>query len=160
MGDLSEFSISVRLLLRAYQWRRIDPTPRARLRRPLAASRVALISSAGFILPQQASFDEKRRGGDPSFREIPSDTEVSQLVDTHRSDAFDHTGMALDPNLAFPLDRMRELVERGRIGELAPRALSFMGSITAPGRLVRRTAPEAIEGLVADGVEAALLVPV
>jgi hypothetical protein len=35
-----------------------------------------------------------------------------------------------------------------------------MGSILAPGRLVKRTAPEAARRLVADGVEAALLVPV
>ena len=160
MGNLDEFSTSVRLFLRAYRWRRVDPTPRAPLRRPLASARVALISSAGFVLPDQEPFDESRRGGDPSFRRIPSDTEVSRLVDTHRSESFDHTAMARDPNLAFPLDRMRELAMRGRIGELVPFALSFMGSITAPGRLVRTTAPEAVRELVEEGVDAALLVPV
>jgi len=40
------------------------------------------------------------------------------------------------------------------------RHLSFMGSITAPGRLMRRTAPEAARALQADGVDVALLVPV
>ena len=35
-----------------------------------------------------------------------------------------------------------------------------MGSITAPGRLVRDTAPAAANWLEADQVEAALLVPV
>jgi hypothetical protein len=35
-----------------------------------------------------------------------------------------------------------------------------MGSITAPGRLAARTAPEAAELLVQDQVDIALLVPV
>jgi hypothetical protein len=35
-----------------------------------------------------------------------------------------------------------------------------MGSITAPGRLIRDTAPEAAEWLVEDEVDVALLVPV
>lgn len=82
------------------------------------------------------------------------------MVDTHRSESFDHEGMHRDPNLAFPLDRLRELAEHGRIGSVNRRHLSFMGSITAPGRLVRDTAPEAARRLVADGVDAALLVPV
>ena len=40
------------------------------------------------------------------------------------------------------------------------RHLSFMGSITAPGRLVKYTAPEAVRTLVDDAVDAALLIPV
>ncbi len=35
-----------------------------------------------------------------------------------------------------------------------------MGSITAPGRLMRETAPEAARWLVDDGVDVAILVPV
>jgi D-proline reductase (dithiol) PrdB len=160
VGDLSEFTLPVRLFLRAYRWRRIDPVPWAPLRRPLAASRLALVSSAGFVLPEQARFDERVRGGDPSFRILPGDVDVGTLIETHRSGSFDHAGIRRDPNLAFPLDRLRELAAEGRIGEVAPRHLSFMGSITAPGRFVRDTLPEAASGLVADGVEAALLVPV
>jgi D-proline reductase (dithiol) PrdB len=68
--------------------------------------------------------------------------------------------MHRDPNLAFPLDRARELVERGRVGSLNDRHLSFMGSITAPGRLTRDHAPEAARRMVSDGVDVALLVPV
>ena len=68
--------------------------------------------------------------------------------------------MVADPNLAFPLDRARELAALGLVGSLNRRHLSFMGSITAPGRLVRHTAPEAARLLVEDGVDVALLVPV
>jgi hypothetical protein len=35
-----------------------------------------------------------------------------------------------------------------------------MGSITAPGRLIERTAPEAVQSLVDDHVDVAILVPV
>ncbi len=160
MGEFSEFSLGVRAFLKAYRWRRIDPVPWTPLAKPLSACRLALVSSAGFVLPEQEPFDESLRGGDPSFRDIPSDTPVSRLVDTHRSESFDHAPMCRDPNLAFPLDPVRELVRQGRIGSANERHLSFMGSLTAPGRLVRDTAPAAARGLVADGVDVALLVPV
>jgi D-proline reductase (dithiol) PrdB len=160
LGDLSEFPLNTRLFLKAYPWRRIDPVPWSSLGKPLSECRLALVSSAGFVLPDQDPFDESMRGGDPSFRVIPSDVDVSTLIDTHRSETFDHTGLARDPNLAFPIDRARELAEGGRIGSVNRRHLSFMGSLTAPGRLAKRTAPEAVRWLVEDGVEAALLVPV
>lgn len=160
MGDLSEFSTRVRLFLKAYPWRTIDPVPWAPLRKPLAGARVALVSTAGFVLPGQEPFDDERLGGDPSFRVIPGDAALGTLIDTHRSQTFDHWPMRQDPNLALPLDRLRELAARGRIGEVAPRHLSFMGSLTAVGRLLRHTAPEAADLLAQDAVDAALLVPV
>jgi D-proline reductase (dithiol) PrdB len=160
MGDLSEFSFGIRLFLKAYPWRRIDPVPWAPLRKPLNQSRLALVSSAGFVLQGQEPFDERVSGGDFTFRHIPGDIDVQKLTDTHRSESFDHSGLRQDPNLAFPIDRARELVRQGRIGSINHRHLSFMGSITAPGRLIKQTAPEAARSLVADGVNAALLVPV
>lgn len=160
MGEISEFSFSLRAFLKAYRWRRIDPVPWVPLSKPLAECRLAIVSSAGFVLSGQEPFDKSIRGGDYTFRSIPNDAEVSDLIDEHRSKSFDHTGLLRDPNLAFPLDRVRELVESGRIGSLARAHLSFMGSITAPGRLVGKTAPEAASSLVGDAVDVALLVPV
>ncbi len=160
MGSFDEFSLSVRLFLKAYRWRSIEPTPWTPMKKPLAHSRLALVSRAGFALKDQEPFDDTVRGGDVSFREIPSETDVSDLVETHRSESFDHAGIRQDPNLAFPIDRVRELVEAGRIGSLGSRHLSLMGSVTAPGRLVQDTAPDAARRLVEDGVDVALLVPV
>ncbi|HEX5855142.1 MAG TPA: selenoprotein B, partial [Thermoanaerobaculia bacterium] len=73
--------------------------------------------------------------------------------------AFDQAGFRADRNLGFPLERLREMAARGEIGALNGRALSFMGSITAPGRLVKDTAPAAAALLLSDGVDVALLVP-
>jgi len=160
VGDPGEFPPAVRLFLKAYPWRRIDPVPWSPLRKPLAVCRLALVSSAGFVLPGQEPFDASIRGGDVSFREIPSGAEAAALIDTHRSRVFDHSGIRSDPNLALPLDRVRELHAAGRIGSVNRRHLSFMGSITAPGRLVRDTAPRAARLLSEDGVDVALLVPV
>ena len=160
MGDLSEFPLKYKLFLKAYPWRCIDPVPWSPLKKPLKDSRAVLISSAGLVGPNQEPFDDSIRGGDYSFREIPSDTNVFTLVDTHRSDLYDHSALELDPNLVFPLDRLREMVKNGRIGSLNHRHLSFMGSITAPGRLIKKTTPPEIRKLVEDGVDIALLIPV
>ena len=85
---------------------------------------------------------------------------MKTLVETHRSESFDHAGLQQDPNIGFPIDRVRELAASGRIGSVNHRHLSCLGSITTPGRLMRDTAPPAVRMLVQDQVDAALLVPV
>ena len=160
MPRLADLPLWLRLRLQLYAWRRIAPVPCAALRRPLAACRVALVTTAGLVAPGQPPFDEAFRGGDPSFRVIDRDVDLATLGEFHRSEAFDHAGIAADRNLALPLDRLRELAAAGVIGAVAPRHLSFMGSITAPGRLVRDHVPAAAEVLVHDEVDLALLVPV
>ena len=160
MPMLADLPLWLRTTLKLYPWRHIDPVPNAPLRKPIAASRVALVTTAGLVAPGQPAFDESIKGGDVSFRVISRDTPVQSLEEHHRSNSFDHSGIARDRNLALPLDRLRELATLSAIGEVAPRHLSFMGSITAPGRLVRDTAPQAAALLVKDGVDVALLLPV
>lgn len=160
MGEIEEFALPVQVFLKAYRWRRVDPAAWTPLRRPLSDCRFALVSSAGFVLPGQSPFDASIHGGDTSFREIPRDADLSTLLESHRSGAFDHAGIRRDPNLAFPLERVREMAAEGRVGSISGFHLSFMGSITAPERLTKRTAPEAARRLVEEGVDAALLVPV
>jgi len=116
LGDLSEFPLKYRLYLKAYRWRRIDPVPWTPLQKPLKDCRLALVSSAGFVTPDQKPFGSFTRLGDDGIREIPADTDVASLHDTHRSKAFDHSGIRRDPNLAFPADRLRELADAGFIG--------------------------------------------
>ena len=47
----------------------------------------------------------------------------------------------------------------GIIGEIAPRHISVMGSITAAGRFIRKTVPEIVEVSERVGVSRALGVP-
>lgn len=149
-----------RAFIATYRWRRVKPIPVTRLTKPLAECRVALVTTAGLVPEDAAPFDLHRPGGDPSFRVIEADAALSALAIVHRSDAFDRAAVLADRNVAFPLDRLRELGATGVIGEVAPRHLSFMGSITAPGRLVTETAPEAAALFEADRVDIALLAPV
>ena len=102
----------------------------------------------------------KVRGGDYSYRVIPDDVGLATLALGQTSTAFDRGPVESDRNVALPLERLRELVRRGEVGSSAPRHLSFNGSISAPGRLVRDGAPEAATLLRDDGVQGALLVPV
>lgn len=149
-----------RALIATYPWRRVRPIPAASLHRPLPACRVALVTTAGLVPPGEAPFDLARRGGDASFRVVAGDVDLSALALQHRSHAFDREAVQADPNVAFPLDPLRQLTHAREIGAIAPRHLSFMGSITAPGRLRKETAPAAAELFVSDAVDIALLAPV
>jgi D-proline reductase (dithiol) PrdB len=160
MASIDELPLKYRVFVRTYRWRTIEPVPFAKLEKDLPEARVALVTTAGLSMPGDSPFDPSVRGGDWSFRVIDSDADLPSLVESHRSDAWDHSGVAADRNLALPLDRLRELRDAGRIGTVNRRHLSFMGSITAPGRLIRESAPEAAQLFVDDGVEVALLVPV
>lgn len=160
MGDTSEFSLTVRAFLKAYRWRRIDPIPWTPLRKPLRDCNVAIVSTAGLVLPGQPPFDSSIKGGDASYRVIPDDAHVAAMIDTHRSETYDHSPVESDPNLGFPVDRLHELARDGVIGRANRRHLSFMGSLTATQRLVTETAPEAARLLVDDGVDAVVLVPI
>ncbi len=160
VAEPRELSLALRAFLAAYRWHRIDPVPCASLRRPLGDCRVALVSSAGLVAPGDEPFDDGVRGGDWSFRLIPSDADLAALEEHHRSDSFSHAGIEADRNLALPLHRLHELAAEGAIGAVAPRHISLMGSITAPGRLRRETLPAVADLLAADGVDVALMVPV
>ncbi|GAB4252875.1 MAG: glycine/sarcosine/betaine reductase selenoprotein B family protein [Acidobacteriota bacterium] len=160
MARLSDLKWRYRWFMQRYQYRKVDWRPGARLQKPLAQAKLAFITTAAFYLPDQEPFDESLKGGDFTFREIPGDAELASLRIGHRSEAFDHRGIETDKNLALPLDRARELVVQGFIGDLNHRHFSFMGSVTAPGRLIRETAPEVARRLQEDGVDAVVLTPV
>ena len=156
----ADLPLRYRFLLRTYRWRRADAVAAARLRVPLADARVALVTSAGLVMPGDTPFDLAMKGGDWSCRTIDGDADIAALDMHHKSDAFDGAPIAADRNVAFPLDRLRALAAAGEVGSVAPRHLSFMGSITLPEHLLRESAPAAADLLVADGVDVALLVPV
>lgn len=159
MAQLSELPLWEQAFLKAYPFRRSPWTKPAAVKL-LGETKVTLITSGGLYLADQAPFDIALKRGDCSYRWIPSDVDVQVLRMAHRSGSFDPAGILADRNLCFPLDRLREMAAEGCIGSLNHRHLSFMGSITAPGRLIKETAPQAVAGLREDGVDVALLVPV
>jgi D-proline reductase (dithiol) PrdB len=160
MASLEDLDLAQRLFMKTYRYRSVDWGPGARLTKPLSQVKLAIISTAGLHLPEQDAFDDTVRGGDSSFRQLSVDVQIGRLKIAHRSSAFDQTGVLQDRNLAFPLDRCRELVSRGKLGALNHRHFSCMGSITAPGKLVKETAPEIAAKLRQDKADAAFLLPV
>lgn len=160
MASLDDLKAVYRLFMRAYPYRSADWRPGATLKKPLSEARLAVVTTAGFYLPTQMPFDASIRGGDWSYREIPLEADLDSLLIGHRSDSFDHAGIEADKNLALPLDRLREMETDGIVGGLAPAHYSFMGSLTAPGRLIKETAPAVAQALRRDGADAVLLTPV
>jgi D-proline reductase (dithiol) PrdB len=122
--------------------------------RALSQRRVALISTAGL----HRRGDRPFAGQTSDYRVIPGDIKAKDLVMTHVSTNFDRTGFQRDWNVAFPLDRLRELAEEGEIGSVAAFHYSFMGA-TDPAEM--EASARNLAGLLkGDGVDAALLVPV
>ena len=95
---------------------------------------------------------------DVSFRAVPTDVKTEDLRATHF--AYDLTDARSDPNVVFPIDTLRGLVQEGVIGELAPYAYTFMGGIYSSRRAREALAPQLTEKLLEDKVDAVLLVPV
>ena len=118
------------------------------------------MTTAGLYRPETDQPFERIRGGDSSFRIIPDDVDLRSLAIGQTSSAFDRQPVEADRNSALPIERIRALVENGEVGSAARQHLSFNGSITAPGRLVRDVAPAAAEVFRQERVDAALLVPV
>lgn len=167
MARLEDVELTERLFLKGYPFWKYSPRPDdpvsmavTPLRKPLSACTVALVTTAGLSLPNQPPFDAIIRMGDTSFREIPATVSPQLLEMNQRSWAFDHTGVLRDRNLAFPLDRLREMLERGEIGAIAPHHYSFMGSIAGPRKLIHETAPEVAHRLATAHVDVVLLTPV
>jgi D-proline reductase (dithiol) PrdB len=161
MATYDDLIWSHRLFMKGYPFARyaLNPVPCTPLAKPLNEARVALVTTAGVHLPEQEGFDHSIKGGDTSFRAIPNTIETQTLVESHRSSGFDHSGIAADRNLAFPLDRFRELEAQGVIGELNHRHFSFMGSIVMPGKLIDDTSVQIAQMLRADRVDAVFLTP-
>ncbi len=159
MATVSDLSIKDRIWYYRYRFRRVDPLPWSETGPPMEEARVAVVTTAGLHVPEDEPF-QKIKGGDFSYRLIPSGVSLPDLVCTHPSGSWDRTGVEDDRNVALPLDRLREMAQGGEIGALAPRHVSFQGSITAPLRLMRQTAPEVARILADDGVDVTLLTPV
>ena len=132
-----------------------DTAPFTPLSRPLAESRLAVVTTAGLHLRGDRPF----RGGDPSYRVIPTTSGADEIVQSHASIGFDRAPVIRDLNVTLPLDRLRELVSRRELGGLGPVCYSFMGAQRDWSRIEQETAPEVAGRLKDEGVDTVLLTP-
>jgi D-proline reductase (dithiol) PrdB len=156
---ITRFPALAKRLVDAYTPWESEDIPWTPVTRPLTASQVSLITTAGVHHKAQTPFDMQDPNGDPTFREIDSGTPLSDLMITH--DYYDHADADKDLNIVFPLDRLNELQQEKRIGRVADLHYSFMGHIDGPhiATLIARSAPEVARRLKDGGTDIALLTP-
>ena len=132
-----------------------DTAPFTLLPKPLSACRLAIVTTAWLHRRADRPFGP----GEQTYRAIPADTPLAEIVQSHTSLGFDRVPQMLDPNISFPVDRLRELVARGELGGAAPHHYSFMGALRDLRRIQEETGPEVGRRLRDEGVEIALITP-
>lgn len=131
-----------------------DPVEAAPFPKRLSEARIGCFTSCGAYLPTQRPFAELN---DLTFRLLGREIAVEGVDFAHPTPV---RGFAeQDLNVAYPRDRLIELEQEGFIGELAPKAVSMLGSITTYTALLERTAPGVAEAFQDQGVDLVLLVP-
>ena len=142
-----------------YQWAQYDEVPFTPLKKPLADSRVALISTseiASRTWEDQRTPQEKGEIG--NVYGVPTDTPVQDLYS--RTHSYDMNATTLeDVNSYFPVTRLQELEAQGRIGSLAPTAYGVYNAYSQK-KTILTDAPEVLRGCREEGVDVALLTPV
>jgi D-proline reductase (dithiol) PrdB len=138
------------------------PIPWTPLTKPLSECTVALLSSAGVALKSDTPFDQEGERqnpwwGDPSYRVLPKDATEEQVRLYHLH--IDPAYAEQDLDCLFPLQRLQELEDQGRIGRTSPRHYSIMGYILDPEELLTKTVPALIRDLKEDFADVVVLVP-
>lgn len=138
--------------------------PWVEVRKPLAESKLALLSTAGLSMRGDAPFDmemERKQPtrGDPSWRRLRSDATSATVEANHLH--IDTGYIERDLNVALPLDRVRELVAEGVVGAVADSHYSTMGyQGSDTSTLENQSAPEIAAAMRSEEVDLALLAPV
>lgn len=122
--------------------------------KPLARSRVALLTSAALRLAHQQPFTPRE---DLSYRRVSADPAAGELVIDH------HSGIGRvpkqDPEMVFPRTALAALAEQGIVDELSPSHFSFMGGLRQHNEIENQLAPAIAGELATAEVDLALLVP-
>jgi D-proline reductase (dithiol) PrdB len=140
------------------------PIPWTPVVKPLAESKLALLTTAGVSMKGDPPFDmemERKRPtrGDPSWRALRADS-TSDSIEAHHLH-IDTGYIEKDLNVALPLDRVRALVAAGEVGALADRHYSIMGyQGNDASVLENESAPAIAASMLAEQVDLALLAPV
>src|SRR5580700_8590856 len=131
-----------------------DPPRLTPLRKSIAESTIGLFASCGAQLPEDPLLGETE---DISYRLIHRDTPMSRLVIAHKTKV--RKWAAEDLNVAFPLERMRELESEGAFRRLAHTSVSMVGSIQRYTELVEQTVPAIKQIYDSQGVDLVFVFP-
>ena len=143
-----------------YRWAHYVDAPFQRMMKPLAESRVTIVTTAALFDPARGDQGPgaKYNGGAKFYSVYDGDTSKTHDVRISHI-AYDrvHTS-AEDSGTWFPLPQLQRLVRERRIGAIGPR---FFGAPTNRSHRVtlETDAPEILARCREDGVDAAVLVP-
>ena len=154
MPRLERLPEASRKMLLSFPTQSNETAPFVRPVNRLSACRIAIVTTAGLHRR-----DDKAYGpGEQTYRVIPAETPVSDIVLSHTSIGFDRVPIMRDLNVTFPIDRLRELAARGEIA-LAVNNYSVMGALRETPKLENETAPEIARRLREDRTDVALITP-
>jgi D-proline reductase (dithiol) PrdB len=144
-----------------YQWAHFQHVPFTPLRKPLAESRIGLITTAAEFDPTKGDQGPNAAyNNDAKFHAVfsrPTDT-VPDLRVSHIG--YDRRNAQVeDLNAYFPMQRLHEAVSAGRIGELASQ-FHAVPTLRSQRKTIERDAPEILERLREEEIDAAVLVAV
>lgn len=139
-----------------YSWFHADTeSPWTPMTKPLAASRLGMISTAGTYVTGQIAYYYK---DDTSIRKIPADTPTQDLRFSHITENY-LVEARQDPATVFPSDALASLQSEGIIGELATDYFSCMGGIYSQRRVREDLIPRFRQAIEDAAIDCLLLVP-
>ena len=129
------------------------------VKKSLAESKIALVTTAGVHHTHQKPFDMHDPNGDPTYRIIDTQSIEDDYLITH--DYYDHRDADKDLNIVYPVTRLKEMAAGGIVGSVARYHFSFMGHIKDShlDNLLETYAPQVTNRLVQDQIDGVLLTP-
>lgn len=121
-------------------------------KKELKEMRIAFATAAGVHLKSDKRFN---LAGDTTFREIPNDSDVTDLVVSHGG--YDNADVNRDINCMFPIERLNELATEGFIKDAAPVHYGFMGGGGNQEIFTEKTGPEIAQKLLEENVDGVVL---
>ena len=134
---------------RPYRWAHYDDVPFTRVRQPLAAATVGVVTTA---MPDDSYRGAERRLASGDLSNPPERLDTGDLFwdrdATHTDDRESY----------FPHAALTAAVARGRLGRLGPRFFC-VPTIYSARQTIEHDAPAVVSAFIEDAVDVALLVP-
>ncbi|HWR36606.1 MAG TPA: glycine/sarcosine/betaine reductase selenoprotein B family protein [Clostridia bacterium] len=118
----------------------------------LADLNIAIVSSTGIYLEGQTPYNNE---GDDSYRVLPGDMNVADIRWKHGH--YDTSNAERDPNVVFPIERLRELAAEGVIRGVANKHIGFKGFSMDLKRRYEHLAPAIANEIERSQADAVLL---
>lgn len=147
---------------KTYNYASNEDIPFVRLKKPLSECRVALVTTASFLLLDEGGvpLEEPKMLGTNEMEvfTVPSDWPVERILSTSEDHDRYQTDMK-DINAFFPITRMQEFLEEGVFGSLSKNFYRTLPNYSHR-KIVQVDGPEILRQCKENNVDVALLTPV